>query len=240
MPPSPPAPLRNCKAMPGSPPTSPGCIFDHAHNFRAFDCGKSSCQDSCCTSCAAERECTAWTHSAGFGRLACMLYNGSGTSGQLRRGPTKCVSAGKLPPPPPPSKPASSPPVAGAPCTDCPNILLMVNDFFSSSYAPQLHISRTSAAHFHCSCCDLQFTDDQDLVLGGWDGIGWDGPMVQTKKFIAQRGVNARECNFQHICFCFFRTDACIGASIRAYPHSNLCTFPFRDAEWQILSQYQK
>lgn len=79
-------------------------------------------------------------------------------------GPETCISAGTLPPLPPNAPVPPQPPLAGPPCTDCPNILLM-------------------------------FTDDQDLVLGGWDGLDGQGPgpMVQTKRAIAQRGATATE-----------------------------------------------
>ena len=157
LPPAPPPAASNCSKMAGSPLLTTGCIYDHAHNFHATDCGRLPCVAACCASCAAAPACTAWTHSAGFGRFACMLFNGSGTTGQLRNGPTKCTSAGSLPPPPPTPPAAPHLPAAGPPCKDCPNILLM-------------------------------FTDDQDLVLGGWEG-----PMVQTKKVIGDRGATATE-----------------------------------------------
>lgn len=124
-PPPPPVPsLGNCSKAAGG--VSSGCIFDQRHNFRATSCSGDVAE--CCALCAAEPSCTAWTHSSGFGTSACMLYNGSGTTGQLRSGPSKCTSGGSLPPPPPAHPPPARPPPAGAPCKDCPNILLMFTD----------------------------------------------------------------------------------------------------------------
>ena len=140
------------------------CIYDPHHLLRSTDCGKSSCESECCSACADEKNCTAWSHVAGFGRFACNLYNRTANSlgGELRSGPSRCTSAGVLPPPPPVHPPASTPPAPGPPCKDCPNILLM-------------------------------FTDDQDLILGGWEGLDWEGPMTQTRKSIAQQGATATQ-----------------------------------------------
>eukprot|EP01047_Picozoa_sp_COSAG01_P023456 COSAG01_NODE_1419_length_10368_cov_131.656344_13_plen_43_part_00 len=30
-------------------------------------------------------------------------------------------------------------------------------------------------------------------MLGGWDGIGWEGPMTQTKRTIASKGATATQ-----------------------------------------------
>ena len=63
---------------------------------------------------------------------------------------------------------------------------------------PTLHPppARPPAAGAACKDCPnilLMFTDDQDLVLGGWEGIGWKGPMAQTRAAITAKGTTATQ-----------------------------------------------
>ena len=162
---------------PGAPPPPPPlpatcgqpvsqCIFNPEGLLTSVDfAAEGDPVGACCRQCQAQAGCTAWAVDTGFGRSVCNLY--SGTAGELRPADTTmCVSAalptGTLPPPPPAYPPPPQPPKAGAPCKDCPNILLM-------------------------------FTDDQDLVLGGWDEVAGYTPMRQTLQKIAARGATATE-----------------------------------------------
>ena len=97
---------------------------------------------ACCAACEAEAACTSWTAQAGFGATACTLFNR--TQGAPRSGELRagnCQSSGGVLPPSAPRMSAGAAPPAAGP--PCKD----------------------------CPNILLMFTDDQDLVLGGW-GLG--------------------------------------------------------------------